>query len=128
MFDTTPPDTSASLILPTGPVASVPSKPVSPKAKRKKKTRRAPGEGSVYFRDSDGRWCATWKTKLSNGKTKTRVVYGASQKEALEKRADALKEAETVTENATKETGGGLPPALARYRQVKAPAYHRRGL
>lgn len=108
MFDTTTPDISDSLPLPTGPVASEPSKPASPKAKRKKKSRRASGEGSVYFRESDGRWCATWKTTPGNGKAKTRVVYGASQKEAIEKRAAAMKEAETAAENATKETVGAF--------------------
>ncbi|WP_083681776.1 site-specific integrase [Archangium sp. Cb G35] len=109
MFDTTAPDTSAALSpppLPTGPVASEPSKPASPKGKRKKKTRRASGEGSVYERDSDGRWCATWKVKLPSGKTKTRVVYGASRTEAIAKRDAAKREAETVAQNATKETTG----------------------
>lgn len=104
MFDTTTPDTSAALLLTTGPVASEPSKPASPRARRKKKTRRAPGEGSLYFRESDSRWCATWKVKMPNGKSKNRVVYGASKTEAIEKRAAAMKEVETAAENATKET------------------------
>lgn len=110
MFDTTTPDTSAALslpALPTGPVASEStSKPASPKTKRKKKPRCASGLGSVYFRESDNRWCATWKTNGTDGKAKTRVVYGATQREAIEKREAARKEAETVAENATKETVG----------------------
>ncbi|HYO71109.1 MAG TPA: tyrosine-type recombinase/integrase [Archangium sp.] len=112
MFDTTTPDTSAALSLPplpTEPVASEPtSKPASPKAKRKKKARRASGEGSVYFRESDNRWCASWKTSGTDGKVKTRVVYGATQREAMDKRDAAKREAETVAANATKETTGAF--------------------
>jgi integrase len=106
MIDTSTPDSSAISNRPPGPASSEPSKLASPKAKRKRRTRRAPGEGSLYFRESDGRWCATWKARLTNGKTKNRVVYGASKTEAIEKRAAAMKEAETAAENATKETTG----------------------
>lgn len=102
-LDATPVST-ATPSTPSGP----PKPPPAPKSKpfRPKKTRRAPGEGSVYERKSDGRWCATWTVTLPNGMTKKRVAYGDSKREAIESRAAAMKEAETQAENATKETVG----------------------
>ncbi len=90
----------------TLPVPSEPPSAPKPKPSKSKKTRRAPGEGSVYERKSDGRWCATWTVTLGNGMTKKRVAYGDSKREAIESRAAAMKEAETQAENATKETVG----------------------
>lgn len=52
--------------------------------------RNPKGEGSVYFRQSDQRWCAA--VTLPSGRT--RVVYGDSEKAALKKRRDLLKEIE----------------------------------
>jgi integrase len=54
-------------------------------------TKRMPGgEGSVYQRESDGRWCAA--VTLPSGRRK--VVYGDSEREVLRKRRDLLKEIE----------------------------------
>lgn len=53
--------------------------------------KRAPkGEGSVYQRASDGKWVAA--VTLPSGRRK--VVYGATEREALRKRRDLLAEVE----------------------------------
>jgi integrase len=52
-------------------------------------TKRTPkGEGSVYQRASDGKWCAS--VTLASGRRK--VVYGDSKRAALKARRDLLKE------------------------------------
>lgn len=62
--------------------------------------RRTPsGEGSVYQRKSDGKWCAS--VTLPSGRRK--VVYGDDEKGALKARRDLLKEIES-----------GRPVALGR--------------
>lgn len=54
-------------------------------------SRRSPkGEGSVYQRASDGKWCAA--VTLPSGRRK--VVYGSTEKEALKKRRQLLEEIE----------------------------------
>jgi hypothetical protein len=83
MFDTTTPNAAATPPRPAKHVAFEPSELANPKSKRKKRTRPASGEGSVYFRESDERWCASWKNTPVNSKVKTRVVYGARHKEAI---------------------------------------------
>lgn len=54
--------------------------------------KRANGEGSVYQRESDGKWVAT---ATIDGKR--RPFYGKTQKEAIEKRKSALREYEKGT-------------------------------
>jgi integrase len=51
-------------------------------------TRRGNGEGSIYQRQSDGRWVAS--LTLPNGKRKS--FYGRTRKEVQEKRRQALRE------------------------------------
>ncbi|SIN26343.1 tyrosine-type recombinase/integrase [Micromonospora cremea] len=54
-------------------------------------TSRLPkGEGSVYQRQSDGKWCAS--VTLPSGRRK--VVYGATEREAMQKRRKLLDEIE----------------------------------
>ena len=55
-----------------------------------KKEKRANGEGSVYFRESDKKWVGS--ITLDNGKRK--VFYGKTKKEAREKMNKALREQE----------------------------------
>lgn len=52
--------------------------------------RNPKGEGSVYFRQSDNRWCAS--VTLPSGRRK--VVYGDTEKAALKARRDLLREIE----------------------------------
>jgi integrase len=54
--------------------------------------KRANGEGSVYQRESDKKWVAT---ATIDGKR--RVFYGKTQKEAIKKRSEVLKEFEKGT-------------------------------
>ncbi len=69
--------------------------------------RRAPrGEGSVYQRKSDGKWCAA--VTLPSGKRK--VVYGSTEREALKARRDLLKDIE-----AGRPVPFGRTPTLAEY-------------
>jgi integrase len=68
--------------------------------------RKAPsGEGSVYQRTSDGKWCAA--VTLPSGR---RVVYGATEKEALKARRDLLRDVE-----AGRPVPLGRTPTLAAY-------------
>jgi integrase len=54
-------------------------------------TKRTPkGEGSVYQRASDGKWCAS--VTLASGRRK--VVYGTSERAVLKARRELLKEIE----------------------------------
>ena len=55
-----------------------------------KGTKRGNGEGSVYKRKSDGKWCASAIVgNDENGKPVRKTVYGKTRPEALE-RLDAL--------------------------------------
>jgi integrase len=101
--DATPVSTSTPSTLPE---PSEPPPVPKPKPSKPKKDRRAPGEGSVYTRKSDGKWCATWTETLANGMKRKRVVYGTSKRDAIDNRTEAMKEVETQAENATKETVG----------------------
>lgn len=69
--------------------------------------KRAPGgEGSVYQRMSDGKWCAA--VTLPSGRRK--VVYGDSEREVLKKRRDLLAEVE-----AGRPVPLGRTPTLGQY-------------
>ncbi len=60
---------------------------------KNKKGKRANGEGSVYFRESDQKWAGS--ITLENGKRK--VFYGKTQAEALKKKQAALRELQQGT-------------------------------
>lgn len=47
--------------------------------------RRGHGEGGIYQRESDGKWCASVDLGWVNGKRKRKVVYGETRKEVAEK-------------------------------------------
>lgn len=47
--------------------------------------RRGHGEGGIYQRESDGKWCASVDLGFVNGKRKRKVVYGETRKEVAEK-------------------------------------------
>lgn len=47
--------------------------------------RRGHGDGAIYQRDSDSRWCTSVDLGLVNGKRRRKVVYGATRKEVAEK-------------------------------------------
>jgi integrase len=47
--------------------------------------RRGHGEGAIYQRESDGKWCASVDLGLVGGKRKRKVVYGETRKEVAEK-------------------------------------------
>ena len=44
-------------------------------------SRRGHGEGSIYQRENDGKWCATVDLGWVNGKRKRKVIYGRTLKE-----------------------------------------------
>src|SRR5689334_15867729 len=48
-------------------------------------SRRGHGEGSIYQRESDGRWCSTVDLGWVDGKRKRKVIYGKTRKEVAEK-------------------------------------------
>jgi len=47
--------------------------------------RRGHGEGSIYQRESDGKWCAVVDLGWVRGKRKRKVIYGRTRKEVAEK-------------------------------------------
>jgi integrase len=47
--------------------------------------RRGNGEGAIYQRESDGKWCASVDLGYGNGKRKRRVIYGETRKEVAAK-------------------------------------------
>jgi integrase len=47
--------------------------------------RRGKGEGGIYQRESDGKWCATVDLGFVNGKRRRKTVYGESRKEVADK-------------------------------------------
>src|SRR5436190_18460621 len=47
--------------------------------------RRGHGEGSIYQRESDGRWCASVDLGYVNGRRTRKMVYGRTRKEVAEK-------------------------------------------
>lgn len=53
---------------------------------RRRTAKRGNGEGGIYQRDSDGRWCAS--VSLTNGRRK--VIYGKTRQEVADKLTDLL--------------------------------------
>lgn len=47
--------------------------------------RRGNGEGAIYQRESDGKWCASVDLGYGNGKRKRKVIYGETRKEVAAK-------------------------------------------
>jgi integrase len=47
--------------------------------------RRGHGEGGIYERESDGKWCANVDLGWHNGKRKRKVVYGKTRREVADK-------------------------------------------
>jgi len=66
-------------------------------------SRRGHGEGSIYQRESDGRWCSTVDLGWVNGKRKRKVIYGKTRKEVAEKLKVVLRDQQQ-----------GLPVAMER--------------
>lgn len=66
-------------------------------------SRRGHGEGAIYFRESDQRWCVAVDLGWVNGKRKRKVIYGITRKEVAEKLKVALRDQQL-----------GLPVALER--------------
>ncbi len=54
--------------------------------------RRGHGEGSIYQRESDGKWCAVVDLGYINGTRKRKVIYGDTRKEVAEKLKVVLRE------------------------------------
>ncbi|HET8630265.1 MAG TPA: site-specific integrase [Thermomicrobiales bacterium] len=65
--------------------------------------RRGHGEGSIYRRESDGKWCTAVDLGWVDGKRKRKVLYGETRKEVAEKLKVVLREHQQ-----------GLPVALGR--------------
>src|SRR4051812_15949708 len=66
-------------------------------------SRRGHGEGAIYQRESDGKWCAGVDLGWQNGKRKRKVIYGKTRKEVAEKLKVALRDQQQ-----------GLPVAMER--------------
>jgi len=47
--------------------------------------RRGHGEGGIYQREGDGKWCASVDLGLVNGKRRRKVIYGKTRKEVADK-------------------------------------------
>jgi len=47
--------------------------------------RRGNGEGGIYQRESDGKWCASVDLGFVNGKRRRKVIYGKTRKEVADK-------------------------------------------
>ncbi|WP_322769069.1 site-specific integrase [Frankia sp. Cr1] len=105
-----------------------------PNASARRERRRSHGEGSLYQRESDGRWVGVVDLGWIDGKRRRRVVYGKTEKEALGKIRELRKAADqgqdlaakprTVTEwmnywmTEIKTHDGTRPSTLARYRHA----------
>lgn len=67
--------------------------------------RRGKGEGAIYQRESDGKWCATVDLGFVNGKRRRKVIYGETRKEVADKlkalHRDQLSGQTIVTERQT---------------------------
>jgi integrase len=47
--------------------------------------RRGHGEGAIYQRESDGKWCASVDLRFVNGKRRRKIIYGKTRKEVADK-------------------------------------------
>src|SRR5215216_4244458 len=47
--------------------------------------RRGNGEGGIYQRESDGKWCASVDLGFVNGKRRRKIIYGKTCKEVADK-------------------------------------------
>ena len=47
--------------------------------------RRGHGEGGIYQRESDGKWCASVDLGFVNGKRRRKVIYGQTRREVADK-------------------------------------------
>lgn len=54
--------------------------------------RRGHGEGSIYQRESDGKWCTAVDLGYGDDKRKRKVIYGKTRKEVAEKLKVALRD------------------------------------
>src|ERR687893_2435083 len=66
-------------------------------------SRRGHGEGSIYQRESDGKWCAVVDLGYVGNKRKRKVIYGETRREVAEKLKVALRDQQQ-----------GLPVAVER--------------
>jgi integrase len=48
-------------------------------------SRRGHGEGAIYQRESDGKWCASVDLGFLNGKRRRKIIYGKTRKEVADK-------------------------------------------
>jgi integrase len=48
-------------------------------------SRRGHGEGAIYQRESDGKWCASVDLGFFNGKRRRKIIYGKTRKEVADK-------------------------------------------
>ena len=48
-------------------------------------SRRGHGEGGIYQRESDGKWCASVDLGFVNGRRRRKVIYGKTRKEVADK-------------------------------------------
>ena len=46
--------------------------------------RRGHGEGGIYQRESDGKWCASVDLGFVNGKRRCKVIYGKTRKKGAD--------------------------------------------
>ncbi len=65
--------------------------------------RRGHGEGSIYQRESDGKWCTSVDLGWADGRRKRKVIYGKTRKDVAEKLTVALRDQQR-----------GLPVAVER--------------
>lgn len=72
-------------------------------------SRRGHGEGSIYRRESDGKWCCVVDLGRADGKRKRKTIYGRTRKEVAEKLKVALRDQQQ-----------GLPIALDQRQTVGA--------
>src|SRR5438552_11847334 len=47
--------------------------------------RRGNGEGGIYQRESDGKWCASVDLGFVSGKRRRKVIYGETRKQVADK-------------------------------------------
>jgi hypothetical protein len=50
-----------------------------------KSRRRGHGEGAIYQRESDRKWCCAVELGWQDGKRKRKVIYGTTRREVAEK-------------------------------------------